>query len=211
MAVSDPLSPMTRSTLLSRARNPEDQRAWRELEDQYRELLVRFCCKRGCQHADAEDVVQIVFVSLTKTLPQFVYDRSRGRFRDYLYRSVRNAMTLWAQRIKGNTSPLDTKLAKLLPAPGHEESAETETLWHEEWVAHHYRLALATIRATLDARTVAMFDRSINGETAADIARTYGITEQAVYASRRRVRARIKGIISKQIHEEDHPNEQATQ
>ena len=187
----------------------EDQQAWRELEDRYRELLVRFCCKRGLQHADAEDIVQSVFLSLSKSLPQFVYERCRGRFRDYLYRSVRNAISLWAARVKGDPASLDSRHTESLAAPGTQEDAEAQALWHEEWVGHHYRLALGAMQVVLDARTVEMFDRAVKGESAVDLAAAYGISEQAVYASRRRVRDRIRELIRQQVKDEDDPNGEA--
>src|SRR5690348_14597759 len=88
-----PMNPeLTQPSLLSRVRNPSDDQAWREFELKYRELILRFCRRQGMQQADAEDVIQIVLANLLRSLPNFLYDRNRGRFRDYLYRSVRNAI-----------------------------------------------------------------------------------------------------------------------
>jgi len=86
----------TRATLLGRIRDGVDTAAWRELDGVYREMLLRFCRSRGLQHADAEDVIQLVFVKLTVGLQRFEYDRTRGRFRDYLFRCVRSALSDWA-------------------------------------------------------------------------------------------------------------------
>jgi DNA-directed RNA polymerase specialized sigma24 family protein len=90
----------THPSLLSRVRDPGDHVAWREFESRYRDLLLRFCRRRGMQHADAEDVVQVVLTNMAKALPRFVYDRRRGRFRDYLYRCTRNVLSRWQSRPK---------------------------------------------------------------------------------------------------------------
>src|SRR5262245_3136167 len=88
----------TAVSLLSRVRDPSDHAAWREFDERYRLLLLRFCWRPGIHRLDAEDIVQEVFTSLTKALPQFTYDPQRGRFRDYLYRSLRNVIFEWARR-----------------------------------------------------------------------------------------------------------------
>ena len=102
----------THPSLLSRVRNPSDVAAWRQFEALYRELLVRFCRRRGLQLADAEDVVQVVLTNLSKSLPGFVYDPARGRFRDYLFRCARNAISQWAGRPRLHAGALDTGIAQ---------------------------------------------------------------------------------------------------
>lgn len=126
-------SNVTRITLLSRVRNPSDSAAWAEFESRYRDLLVRFCRRQGLQQADAEDVVQVVMSNLAKSLPRFAYDPARGRFRDYLYRCARNAISQWSSRPKGREVALDTGVEVALPtdAPGDAASVQghREVVW----------------------------------------------------------------------------------
>jgi hypothetical protein len=68
--------------LLSRIRDRCDHSAWRELDARYRDLLMKFCRRRGVPNAGAEHLVQAVFADLSRSLPQFTYQRDRGRFRD---------------------------------------------------------------------------------------------------------------------------------
>src|SRR5262245_33077190 len=98
----------TRATLLDRVRDADDVAAWLEFDAAYREMLLRFCRSRGLQHADAEDVIQLVFVRLTGGLIRFRYDPARGRFRDYLFRCVRSALSDWGayRRRAGSAVPL---------------------------------------------------------------------------------------------------------
>jgi len=194
----------TQTSLLSRVRNPQDHAAWRELEGRYREFLVSFCRQRGLQLADADDVAQAVFVSLFQSLPQFIYDPKRGRFRDYLYRCVRNAISEHARRRIGGHRPLDTSVEAALASPGEDGDA---ALWHAEWVAHHYRLAMAQVRRDFDARNVEMFDRNVNGESVAALAAAYDVSEEQVYSARRRIRERMQELIEAQVREEDQIDE----
>ncbi len=71
-------SSTTSPTLLSRVRNPADKVAWREFDARYGEMIVRYGRRRGLQHADAEDIRQIVMVRLSKALLAFNYSPRRG-------------------------------------------------------------------------------------------------------------------------------------
>lgn len=190
---------LTRASLLSRVRNASDEAAWREFDALYHDLLIRFCRRRGLQEVDAADVVQTVMTNLVKALPGFVYDRQRGRFRDYLYRCTGNAIARWAaernrpDRPNGEGPALD--------------KADEETDWEAEWMAHHYRLAMKTIRKTFEPRSVEIFDRSIAGETVAELAGAMKISEQAVHKVRQRIKARMEELIAAQIAEEDDAGE----
>lgn len=191
----------TSTTLLTRLRNSSDSAAWREFDERYRELLMRFCITRSVPRLDAEDVVQHVLTGLVKTLPKFVYDRSRGRFRDYLFRCVRNSISQWAARTNGRPAPLDTDSAENLPTAGT-DAAEIDA-WEQEWVAHHYRLAMRTVEQTFDPRSVEVFNRSIAGATVADLAREFDLSEPAVHQLRRRLRDRMQELVAEQIRQED--------
>jgi RNA polymerase sigma-70 factor (ECF subfamily) len=193
----------TSPSLISRLRDPADHQAWRDFENRYRELLVRFCQRRGLQRADAEDVVQSVFASLARSLPGFLYDPSRGRFRDYLFRCARNGLSAWAQRPGAGDAPLDTGLAAALAAEPERSDPAELAQWEQEWVAHHYRQALETVRRTFEPRSVEVFDRCVAGARTQDLAAEFGMTEPAIRKVRQRVRERMESLIALQVRQED--------
>lgn len=194
----------TRASLLSRVRNSADHDAWRDFQERYRELLLRFCLKRGLQHADAEDVVQGLFLDLAKALPQFVYDPQRGRFRDYLYRCTRSGIFRWSRRSNGRWQALDNHGGALAGEISGEISDPAEAaVWEQEWVAHHYRMAMERVRADFEPQNVEIFQRNLAGESIASLAADYGLQEQAIYKSRQRIRARLQELVAGQVLEED--------
>ena len=69
----------TRPSLLRRVQNSGDGQAWREFDERYRDLILRYCRRRDLQEADAEDVRQQVMLGLTQSLPRFTYDPTKGK------------------------------------------------------------------------------------------------------------------------------------
>jgi RNA polymerase sigma-70 factor (ECF subfamily) len=192
----------THPSLLARVRDPEDAEAWREFETRYRDLIRRYCRKRGLQDADAEDVSQIVLLALSRALQRFAFDPARGRFRDYLGRVVHNAVLRHATRPKRNADLLDTSVLEVLLAP---TAAPPDEPWEREWMLHHYRLAMHAVRAEHAPASLAIFDRLLAGEAVADVAAACGTTPEAVYKVRHRIRERLRERIEQQVRDEDLP------
>src|SRR3954469_2676729 len=117
----------THPSLLERLRDAGDAAAWREFDRRYGELIVRYARARGLQQADAEDVRQAVLLSLSRSMPRFEYSPARGRFRHYLGRVVRNAVSRWGSRRgcpPGAAGALSLVDAADLPADGTDELDE---------------------------------------------------------------------------------------
>ena len=196
----------TRPSLLRRLRDPDDRAAWEEFDRRYREWLIRFFRRRQVGFADAEDLVQRVFASLATGLPGFTYDRSRGRFRDYLFRCARNAL---AGRKKNCPDGAGGALFHL-EADSYAIDVEDETLtriWEQEWVGHHCRMALVTLRQSASPRDVSILERSLAGATIPELAREFGLAETAVLKVRQRIKARMEVVIAAQVAEEDRIDE----
>jgi len=196
-------SSSTNVSLLSRIRDGSDDAAWREFDSRYREMMLRYCRRRGLTQMDAEDVVQSTFATLSQGLKRFTYDKDRGRFRDYLYRCVRGEMSKWGARHQAANRPLFNSDGQPLELVSAQPMSDIDALWEEEWVAYHYRRALVSIREDFDPRSVELFDRSIAGAGVDLLAAEYGMTDQAVYQVRKRIRERLKQVIAEQIREED--------
>lgn len=193
----------TPPSLLLRVRDPSDHAAWREFDARYRELLIRYCRHRGIPYFEAEDIVQVVFAGLLRTLPRFTYQRERGGFRGYLYRCVSHAIFDWSQRPERRRNRVGNGGEQPFSSPNADKDPAAEALWQREWENHHIRLAMETVRRTFDEKSAAIFERSISGATVAELAREFGMSEEAVYKARQRIRDRTTELIAKQIREEE--------
>jgi RNA polymerase sigma-70 factor (ECF subfamily) len=74
-------------------KDPADELAWREFVEFYSPLIFRWAKRSGLQDADAEEATSRVLLRLYRYLPNFDYDPSRGRFRAYISRTLKSAIS----------------------------------------------------------------------------------------------------------------------
>lgn len=191
----------TQPSLLIRVRNPADQAAWREFDQKYRGLILSYCQSRGLQASDAEDVRQIVMMNLTRFLPSFEYQPGKGKFRYYLGRTVRHAIAHYFSRPNRAAAGLDSAVLAGVPSP----ESESDDVWEQEWVRHHFRLAMEIVRETFEPRSVLIFDRLLAGAEPEAVAAEHQTTTAAVHKIKQRIRDRLKELIDTQVADEDAP------
>lgn len=192
----------TNPSLLLRVRDPADAAAWREFESIYGEVILRYCRARQLQQSDAEDVRQIALTNLVRAMRGFEYSPERGRFRSYVGRVVRNAISRHARR-SGSDVPIDGSVMDVMAG---ETDSKVDALWEREWIRHHYRLAMQEVRRTFDGRSVEVFDGLVAGRSVAQLADEFGLTPDAVYKIKYRIRDRLRALIADQVAEEEDPD-----
>lgn len=191
----------TRPSLLLRLRDPADAEAWASFDEEYRDLILGYCKRRGLQLSDAEDVRQTVMINLSKaTQGDFRYDPKRGRFRSYLARIVQNAIRQHFSRPNATPQRLATEMQTVIADPTEDAS---DILWEEEWVRHHFRTAMRQVRNDFEERSVRIFERLLDGAPVAAVAAEFQISTQAVHKVKQRIRKRMEDLISQQVDAED--------
>ena len=73
-----------------------DPDRWREFDAIYRPILSAYLIKRGVNESDAGDIVQDIFVKLLAKIR--TYDRSRCKFRTWLFGVAHNTLIDHARR-----------------------------------------------------------------------------------------------------------------
>jgi len=114
-------------------------------------------------------------------------------------------MAQWSQQPRPGRLALGTDTGISIDAAGSHQP-ELESVWHAEWVGFHYRLALEAIRRDFDPRSVEVFEATLAGRSVSQCAQAAGLTDQAVYKIRQRIRARMEELILQQVREEDDPD-----
>lgn len=184
----------TRSSLLDRLRADGDE-VWEEFTRFYTPLLVRFAERLGLQDQDVDEVVQSVLVDIFRGRASFTYERSKGRFRNYLKKAVVSKLGKLIRQARRAGTPTDE-----LPELSIEDDLERR--WEEEYRRHVLREALALVRAQVEPRTYQAFDLyALQGVDAREVARFLGVTVAVVYTSKNRVLERLRPLVQELMNE----------
>ena len=178
----------TPATLLDRLRRPGDPAAWTQFVHLYTPLLYRWARQLGLGPAEAGDLVQDVFVTLLKTLPQFRYDGTRS-FRAWLCTLARNKFR--DARRKHAPVPAGSGLDAL--AGGDDPADAVDEAEYRHYLADR-ALQLAK-REFNPATWKAFWGVVVEGRPAATVAAELGVTANAVYLARGRVLRRLRQVL----------------
>ncbi|MCZ2340920.1 MAG: sigma-70 family RNA polymerase sigma factor [Bacteroidales bacterium] len=176
----------TSTNLLLSLRHGGRPEAWARFVRIYSPLLYSWACRIGLQEADALDLVQDVFITLLKKLPEFDYDSDRG-FREWLWVVTRNRYFEIARRKR---LPIDRSIE---PDWVDDHQSTAEKLLEEKEFRHHMLVELVPAMADqFQASTWKAFWRTtVDGCAPADVAAELGLSSDAVYKARARVLARL--------------------
>ncbi|MCC7424336.1 MAG: sigma-70 family RNA polymerase sigma factor [Planctomycetaceae bacterium] len=188
-------SPLTRASLLVQLRDGTNHAAWHEFMRLYGPVVYGFARKRGLQDADAADITQDVLRSVSNSIGRLEYDRNHGTFRGWLFTITRNKVFnfLSARRIRPQGSG-DTTTNKLLDA--HPDGTDASEAWELEYQRRVTAIAMERVKSEFQEKTwQAFWLTAVEGQSAADVAQTVGMSAGAIYVAKSRVLARLKSEV----------------
>jgi RNA polymerase sigma-70 factor (ECF subfamily) len=177
----------TQQSLIERATRWEDE-AWRRLKATYTGLVRGFIRRKaaaaGHHHVDdyVDDVVQDVWIRLLTTSRSNPYDRSRGRFRSFLYTLTLSALNDFFRRERRHVAG-----RRALPASNTiiQTTADDEAEWEREYRRAVLEAVLDELRTELLASNPIRWESfkryTLDQEEATRVAEALGITVAAVY------------------------------
>lgn len=190
--------PTTRSSLLLRLRDPRDDVSWSEFAAIYEPLVYRLAQRRGCQDADAREIVQDVFLAVSKAIDRFDPE-AIGSFRGWLSTLARNATIdrfRRMNRVELTNSEAVTQLQDVASRTVLFEDAlmdEFERGRREQlfrWAASEVR------RRTGEVNWIAFWRTSVEGIPVDQVAEELNLTSGAVYVARCRILKRIRQLVA---------------
>ena len=180
----------TRGSLLSAVRRG-DEVGWQEFYDMYKPLILLRGGDLRLTRTEKEELVQLVMLSFFQSSRTFRYDKSKGRFRDYLRRVIHNkACDLMRRRQDGTVSAdgLETELAEI--------PAEAEDRWETEYRETVLKQAFDELKLRCDPTTLQSYDLFVRQELpAGEVAAMLGIRPNAVYQHKSRVENMLRQIV----------------
>ena len=193
----------TRSSVLKAVADTENEAAWNRFFDLYAGFVYSIARSKGLKPEDADDIVQIVFCDLARTMPTFSYDREKGRFRSYLA-----GLVSWRVMDRLRSGKRDAELkadfleeVKSAGADGDDAFAE------REWQAAAMEEALRRMRPDVRPEHYAAFIASaVEGQDTETVSKLYGISSDNLYQIRKRLTAKLKEIAMVVLAEMDAPS-----
>lgn len=189
----------TSETLLDRLKAVNAHDAWKEFYHLYWGAILRYARKIGLNDTQSQDVLQETMVALMRILPEFAYDRSKGRFRNFLLTIVHRKSLAVLRRVRRNTEvSLDVVgLTDTADPFGGNAAAESEAL--AKWREALLEVALRQLGedAALGENTFAIFQAyAIKRQPVEAVAAEFGVKENAVYQIKNRLLRRLQSEVA---------------
>jgi RNA polymerase sigma factor (sigma-70 family) len=191
------LTPSTRASLLLRLRDPQDHEAWVEFVTLYEPVTYRLLRRKGLQDADARDVMQELFLAVSRSIDRWDPAKERGSFRGWLRRVARNLVINWLnhrdRRVVATGGSGLQAMLDMLPAADGPESVEFD---HELRRALFHRAAEQVRGEVHSTSWQAFWETCIVGTSPADAAKKLGMAAGAIRVAKCRVLARIRASVT---------------
>jgi len=197
---TDELIP-TRSSLLSRLKQWDDQESWRDFFNTYWRLIYRAATKAGLSDAEAQDVVQETVIKVAKKMSDFTYDREVDSFKGWLLYLTRKHIALQyrkRQRDRGGDGrhPEVTALTNSIEQLPDPARAGLEAVWDAEWERNLLEAARGPVKRQVNPKQFQMFNFYVLKEwPVGEVAKALSVTVAQVYLAKHR----ISGLVKKQI------------
>lgn len=189
----------TRSSLLGRLKDWEDQESWSQFFETYWRLIYNFSLRSGLSHEEAQEAVQETVLAVAKNIGKFHYDPKVCRFKTWLLSVTRskiaNQLARRARQPSATHHPApdgsdSTPLLNRLP---DEQSDPLEHVWDEEWQKNLMETAIQRVKRRVSIEQYQMFDLFVLKQwSAGEVAKTLGVTIGHVYVAKHRVSKLIR-------------------
>ena len=190
--------PSSTSTSLLERVKAQDPEAWKRLVALYGPLVYDWCRQSGLRGEDAADVGQEVFGAVVAKVAEFRRDRPGDSFRGWLWTITRNKIRDHSRQQQGQAQAQGGTDAqqRLAQVPEHPPDSSAPGRRPAQGSDLEHR-AMDLVRAGVEDRTwQAFWLVAVEGRSPADAAERLGISVQAVYDAKYRIRRRIRQELS---------------
>ena len=185
--------PETSTTLLRDLAADTQHVRWTEFYNRYRPLMEEYMGNRF-PNLDAGEAIQNTLIALTKVLPDYRYvPGEKGAFHNYLIGILKRKALLMIQAENRRTEQ------ERRYAERRELSTSEQDPGEQKWRESLMEVALQQLLAdeSIHGRTKQVFRRiAVNGEKPEEVARSFGLTRNAVDQMKNRMVAKMRAIVS---------------
>lgn len=186
-----PEFPETNHSLIARVKDLGDGASWIEFLGIYQPVVYRMARRRQLQDADAQDVMQQVFLSIARSIESWEPGDGQPPFRAWLTTVARNAITKALARRPRDQATGTSSVAEILENLPEAEATASEVL--AESRCEIIRWARGQIRSEFSDDIWQLFQlTAIDGVPIQELVQSSGRSAGSIYVARFRVIARLK-------------------
>lgn len=185
----------TRASLLLRLQDLDDHSSWIEFFDRYRRFIFGIALRMGLSRQDAEEVVQDTVISVSRGLPSFSYNPTKGSFKGWLMRVTQHKVVDQFRKL-GRQVPTDGLPGETMATAEAAVDQPFDAFWEAEWQHNLLQVATDQLRLAVSPRNFQIFDWTVRmGRTAEETAKAFGISTVLVRVTKFRVLHEFKRIL----------------
>lgn len=186
---------LTRASLILRLQDAQDMAAWEEFTRIYGPVLFNVARSRGFQVADAENLVQEVFMAVAGSIGNWLQRDDRGSFRAWLLRITRNAAVDMLKQKATRSLGRDDSEAQVQLA-NFAAPCEFSSALDLEYQRLVFQWASERVRESVAEHTwQAFWLTSVKEMSVVEAARELKTRPGNIYFARSRVMARIRELV----------------
>jgi RNA polymerase sigma-70 factor (ECF subfamily) len=192
----------TRYSLLRRAADQSDEDAWNEFLRYYDRFIYYLLNRMTLKPEDMKDLRQVILIRLWENLK--TYQRTDKKFRSWLALIVRNIAYDYFRSEKRRRK-LFSEDVEIDQVDVSTLATSIEQAIEREWEAYIVNFAMNRLRSLFSENAIKVFELSLDGHTAAEIADKLNIGVDSVYTLKNRVRARLIKEVHAVMNEVERP------
>lgn len=176
----------TRQTLLMRAKNQDDSKAWEDFVEYYTDFIKIILSQLSVNSNDKEDLTQEILLKIWKSLK--TYEDQNYQFRSWLKRLIRNNVIDYIRkktrqdRLSGDS--INDEAVEVTLAVSEDEFA---AMVDKEWRTYLTNRAMKNIEANFSENAISAFKLSLQDISVKEITSKLNLAEGSVYTLRKRV------------------------
>ncbi|NQZ57006.1 MAG: sigma-70 family RNA polymerase sigma factor [Lentisphaeraceae bacterium] len=184
---------VTRKSLLLRACDKQNSQAWEDFIEVYKKFIFHLLRKMSINDNDIDDLFQKISLRLWKALPK--YDSSKGKFRSWLSKVVRNEVLNYFRSKKSKNEDFEVVNEALNDEPALDKLIE------DEWEKYILTMALENLEKIFSGQAIKVFRLSLAGYSNQKISEETDIKLESVKVLKSRVKGRCIEEIKKIVDE----------
>ena len=182
----------TRFTLIERVRDKNNEDAWREFVEYYKNFIYILLKHFNVDNNDIDDLMQIVQLKLWNGIANYQKHKNNAKFRTWLGTVVRNAVYTfnkaqskhYSKRVNDNFNDLEFLV-------GDNDENQLELVIENEWKNYITTLAMENIKQFFSGNAIEVFMMTVRGHSVEEISEKLKIKIESIYVLRNRVKERL--------------------